>query len=268
MKGEFIGTDVFDAGEQVEETQPMNCLTTYNPDSAMGAHMSVLFNGVDFTGLNAAIENMASSSRDLLPEEKTMAVSIIDDWQRGVVNRLNDHDKSLKEFLNYFTGNTTIAPSNGYNNYYKAYGVTEEAVEEIAGATGKMHEFGAFKQAVSAIEEFRKTAPTRPEEDDDVPYSEYAVALKQYEVELVKYNLQIKKLDRNIKKAEVDMKAAIIVHPDFAAMVKKIKKYSRNVTKYAADCRNLTTVAKMNVTIGSKEARESLRTLLDFVVSL
>jgi hypothetical protein len=247
--------------------QNANSLAVIDKNSALGSQIGMLFNNIDFSGLNSAIAEMANSNKDMVPEEKQMAISIVKEWEKGVISRLNQHEADLKAFLGYFNSN-----SGSYNAYsrgaYGSFDASDEALLEIAAKTGTVKELEASLAARDALAEFKETRPEAPERDPDQSYREKTLAERQYDLELAKYNIDEGKLTRKAALADKAWRKAVMQNEDFKALVKKINAYTRSVTRYTQECKDKGQLAKLNITIGSEAMRQSLRSLLDFVVTI
>lgn len=222
-----------------------------------------IFKDVDFKGLSGAIETMAQNNKELAPEEKQMAIQIIDSWQSNVVERLNDHSNDMNGFIALFE----------VGNYNYHYGVTtfpEETLEAIAQKTGTLTLYQAWKAADAVYEEesLKLKDLERPVPDLETTYQEQLDAQKNYELEEAKLRIRIGKLRHTAERAEGEWKRTVKQDPGIKGLLAKAKSYTRNLNKYTRECESKGQLAKLNISISSEAIRNSLKELLEFAVTI
>lgn len=226
-----------------------------------------LFNDIDFNGLNNALDKMGDSSASLSIEEKNMAVGVILEWEGSVVKRLHEKNQEMSSFLSFFN----ITPTRYYGYGYGSnsiYEMDEDKMEGLAHNTNTINEYRAYAEAKAVLERFQQLRPSQPEEDEAVSYKDNFIALKDYEVAMLKYNIELKKLMKDVSTKERAWKDLLQENEGIKELIKKAKKFNKGLNGLIDQCKSKTQIAKLNISISSKDARVAIRELMDFTLKI
>ncbi|HLO11100.1 MAG TPA: hypothetical protein VK190_02465 [Pseudoneobacillus sp.] len=228
-----------------------------------------LFNDIDFNGLNNALDKIGDSSANLSLDEKNMAVGIVMEWEGSVIKRLYEKDREMSSFLNFF--NIATVRFYGYHGYHydnSVYGIDEDKMEALAQQTNTVNEFIQYINAKERLTKFQQTRPEQPEEDDSLSYQDNFMAVKNYEVAMLKYNIEEKKLIKNVAEKERAWKELLQENEGIKELIKKAKKFNKGLNKLIDQCKDKTQIARLNISISSKDARTAIRELMDFSLTI
>jgi phage anti-repressor protein len=238
--------------------------TTTSTAVALVTEMS-LFKDIDFSKLNSTIEALAENNQLLSGEEKALAVEVISDWTKGVIEKLEKNQMDMNSFLTFFDGQYR---NNHYNGRYYAAGIDKARELEIAELTKTMKLYEKYLIAQEVLEDLRMTLPMHPVENVDETKAEHVIRVKDYERESAIIGLDIKREERVSTLAYQAWKKAVNANPDIKTLIKKAKVYTSNIDNMYTECKNKGNLAKLNVTISSATVRASLKELLNFSVEL
>ena len=93
-----------------------------------------LFANIDAAGLNAAITDIANRQTNLTDKEKEFAVSVVNQWETGVVEQLSNENQKVLSFVQYV---------KNFSSYYNTlidnpeYDLPLASIIELAGAEDK-----------------------------------------------------------------------------------------------------------------------------------
>jgi hypothetical protein len=244
-------------------TEPQSETTAvalFSRNSAIGDCLSIVFDGVDFSGLNNAIEKIAEHSGDLDASARESAVNIVSEWENGVISKLDQHNSKLSEFVDCF------AAKRRFGSLYHL-SLPDEVLTDLAAATGTVTELTAYLTARTALQEHDVTTPEDPSkdiQDPDQTYAEKAEAEQNYNRDLTKHRLEGQRHQRTCNQAELAWKEALSQNSNFIAFVSKVTSYKRGMGKLTSQCQEKSQMARLNITIASPEIRKSLKDLINF----
>ncbi len=218
-----------------------------------------IFKDIDFSGLSAAIEAIGDHTGELEKDEKDFAIKIIGEWEDSVISRLNNHSQEMSQFVNFFSN----------NNYYGGGIFTDQRLEALADQSNTRMLYDAWQEAKEALNEHDLNAPESPWlEDPDLTYAEKQVAQQEYRVLNTKHGLATTRLTRKVNEAERTWKKAVNKDEGVKELIAKAQTYVRNVSKYSNECSDKSRLAKLNISIASKDVRASLKGLMDFAIGI
>lgn len=219
-----------------------------------------LFGDIDFNGLNNAIENMAEASGELDKEEKELACSIIDDWNESVVERLRRKEHEMNGLISFFD------PKSPHT--YIAGMDIEEFGPVLAEKTNTAELYEKYQASTKSLEDLRKEEPERPIKSESTSFEEDIKAQKEYEAKYSIYSLKRARLERERNKAIGEWKLAMNETETVKELIKSARKFTRGVNGMYQQAQDKSQLAKLNISISSSSARESLKELLTFTTKL
>ena len=211
-----------------------------------------LFKDIDFSGLNAVIDNIATYSHELQETEKELANDIIDEWQKSVIARLQERGNEMRRFLQFFEINECSDP------------LFIEIGEELAVKTGTE---SLFKNVMDAIKTYKATQSSKPEKpitDLETTLDTELTSTSSYKLETKKHEINLEKDRQLLRKAERKWKNELTEHDEVKALIQKATQYQRKLTTFRFDCEDKGQLAKLNVSISNQDVRNSLKELIEF----
>ncbi len=238
-----------------------------------------LFNDVDFRGLSSAISKLGEHSKELTPDEKNHACSIVKEWEGTIIARLNSKNNELCNFLYYFD-KKVVAHEQVYDRYRRngwsnasnhnisrertgSSVVTNEMEEKMAQETKLVPEFETY---VEAMEAYFDHLDARPERLTNIDTNTLEGIKEDSDNRLAgrKWELESKKFAHKANEANRRWKDALVKEPEIKDMINKAKSFNSQVNKLREDCRVKSQMARVNVYISSAETRKGIQELLRF----
>lgn len=222
--------------------------------------MPDIFKDIDFSALNNTITALGNSSKELSDKEKEFAVEAIGTWETSVINRINDKKKEANDFLLSLNVNaSTLCP----------YGMPSNEFEALIEATGLQALYEDYLNKVDIVDLHTTTCPMYPEIDElNTTLKEQLTLRKDYELAHQIYTKEHDKLKRDAYNAMVKLKVELNKDERVQELVKRLKKYEKNVSTFVNQCKEKSQLAKISVSIASEDVRESLKELMNFSISI
>lgn len=219
-----------------------------------------LFSDIDFQGISAAIEKIGQSNGSLTTEEKEMANAIVSDWQHGVVGKLHTKNNEMNDFIGFF--------EVGSHGRVVGADKLEDFGELLADKTRTVLEYDALVAILEVLEDHQQTRPEQPIEREDRTYKESLEEAEAYRLGVAKYDLTQTRLYREVYQAERAWKKLVKENKEVKELLKKARRYNKDLGKFTDLARDKAQIAKLNITVSDKVVRESLRELLDFSIDI
>lgn len=216
----------------------------------------LMFN-VDFQGLSAAITRLAEHNGELSDFEKSSALSIIDDWERGIISELRNKDKEYNAFVRCFSNQETY--------YFDS--ISEDLLEKIALTTETKELYDKYRDLVEYRTEFLITKPKRPQQSMSMTFEDYHKSLAQYQLEEANWGFASRKINDDINNTQRKWVETVSKHDYMKEALRVARSFKRNANKYIKLAEEKSRLAKLNVTISNSDIRESLKELLDFTIA-
>lgn len=226
--------------------------------------MKDLFGDVDFKELNKSIEVLAESSKELSDKEKEMAVTVVNEWEKDVVQRLHTRGQEMETLLDFFE------PSSGYGRRRSQVEALmgDEECEALAEKTGTLELWKEYKKVDDEIDDMEHNEPEAPIHDPDQTYEARVMSQKDFELQVAKHQIKQQRLEKKCIEAEHKWKRALAEVGLVSDMIIRARRYRRNLKKFTNDCSAKGRAAKLNISISSKATRDALRELLDFAIQI
>lgn len=224
--------------------------------------MDDLFKEVDFSGLNKVIDNIAEHN-EFTENEKQLANELIEQWNEDVISRLYTKNAEMGSFLEFL--DTSERRGGFYEHLRDDIDLIEDYGEILAEKTNTLSEFDEYMNARNVLEDHQQNRPEKNVFGLDTSISEKLEKEKNYELEMKKYEIQEVKLKREMYTLDRKWKKLINENKDVKKLVQQAKKFNKNLNKLVKESREKARLAKLNVSISSKESRKILRELLDFI---
>lgn len=227
--------------------------------------MPGLFVDFNFSDLNKSIETLASSGKDLTPEEKGSAVKIVEEWEGRVIERLRVHARDLEAFIEYLDPSTL---RHGY--WHRDFDLDKDQMLALAGQTGTIDSLQMYLDSRDRLEqhELAKPMDSSLTDDDTMSYEERITIRKDQEKEWALWELQKKRMERSSDLALYDWKKSMQENDDIKKLIAYARQYKRNLGKFTRECQDKSQLARLNISISSVDTREALKELLKFVTAI
>lgn len=250
-KKDVVLEEAKDMGTAVVVAGGKEIATAFFPD---------LFNDIDFNGLNNAIDKIGDSSHELSIEEKEMGVQIVEQWNNDVVTRLRakryEMDTLIK-FFNPMDSNTNL----GHLNLIDFGG-------ELAEKTVTKSEFGKVLSLEDELRNHELTRPEKPIKEETTTYEEDLRNKSKYEGDLAVWDLKRQRLQRQLNVSVGEWKRALNETQPIKELLTDARKYVRGAGKMESDAHNKGQMAKLSISISSKNARDAMKELMKFSESI
>lgn len=235
-------------------------LAAVNNNVATAPTINELFRDIDFSGIAQAIDNIGNHSGALTIEEKEHAKEIVNQWEHDVIKRLHDKSYEMRRFLEFFE------PSEG--GVISNRDMFEEIGEELAKRTNTTQEYQEVVKVWKEIQELRQQRPELPEEREDRTYKQKLEEEQNYKKEKALYELKLKQKSRELYLADKKWKEALKQNKDIDDLVKRARKFVKNLDKFQQMCHDKAQLAKLNIMVSNEDVRKSLRELLNFSATI
>lgn len=225
--------------------------------NAVAVIMPNLFQDINFTGLDTAIQALGNSSNQLSDNEKQNAVGIIDNWEKNVINRLELKQQDADRFL------STL------NVQDNAIYIETDELEAIVNAVGSgaIIAYDTMRAKKYDLDDVIADKPEKFIPDLDTTTEEKLTQDCAFELETQKYTIRVAKARNEAVRAIKNLKIELNKDPNITELASRLAKFKRNIRKFTLDCKEKSELAKINVTISSDDVRTALKELLDFSVS-
>lgn len=221
-----------------------------------------LFSSLDVAALNQAVEDIANRdpSQKFSNKEKNFALSIIDEWERGVVNQIRDeHDKVT----------TFVSLVKNFSREYKSLIDNPDYIEplrQLIAVAGLDDKLMIIKDAIDAVHfaEEEVTILDKNGIDDDITNTDLEKLTMLHNLEkdrLVKQNA-VNKAKRTLNRIVSEFGLELNKNEDVKAALNKLTSFSRALTKSKNECASKANSAKLAISIDDPALRTKLKALI------
>lgn len=250
-----IDAQVTDAGTETTETTTIAVVT---PTESI----TDLFSNIDMAALNAAVENIANRPDDkvMTDTEKTTAVSIIDEWERNVVQNIANESSRVKEFIR-----NVKDVSGNYKTLLSNPDFTEpfQKLIETAGLTDLAQEAGdAIAQYELESRELNLFTRNGDDTSSTATAAENLDARYKFEKELLVKKDAATKAERAMNRKISELNRALNANADVKAALSTLTAFDRRLTKCKSECAGKSQAAKLAIAIDDKDIRDRLNALI------
>lgn len=226
-----------------------------------------LFANINFQQLNSAIEDIANADKTLSEKEKEFAVSVIDKWEVGVVEQLENENEKVRSFVRYVKNFTQYYSTIIGNPEY------EEPISkliEIAGLSDKTADISDYLNEVNALKAELDSLENELElsRADDATVTKLERLEREYEaakecsIKREEYNKASRKLNRALS----EFTSALNKNENVQTALNKLTSFARILTKNKNECATKASSAKLAIAIDDKDLREKLNALISITV--
>jgi len=208
---------------------------------------------LNFEVLNTSIEKLGEAKK-LTDKEKEIGVSLLNDWQVNVLDKLDNKSADARKLRDFFKGN------------YVWFREEEEEImkSQIAKKTKTEKEYAVLEAAKKAEAEYERKSPKSPITNPNKSVIENDLEYGKYELEEAKWNIEMKKLKYSTSCAERKW----LVKMNKTAVVKNlllnIGDYLKQLSKYRTQVKDKAHLAKINIAISDDKVRTAIREMIDF----
>lgn len=246
---------------QTEAPVQQNAVAIVGAGAALGnMFMPDLFKDIDFNGLNAAIDKMGAASGELNEDDKDFARSIISEWNQSVVSRLNEKHGEMNYFISFFN------PDN--ESLQLGHLGIHEFGQDLADKTSTQTEFKAVLAARDELRNHEASRPDSPIKSETDTAEDTIRKQKTYEADLAIYRAKHERLIRQVAVATGKWKRALNQDSSVKDLMSNARKFTRESGKMRDTAKEKAQLAKLNISISSGTARESLKELLEFTQTI
>lgn len=221
-----------------------------------------LFSSLDVAALNQAVEDIANRdpSQKFSNKEKNFALSIIDEWERGVVNQIRDeHDKVT----------TFVSLVKNFSREYKSLIDNPDYIEplrQLIAVAGLDDKLMTIKDAMDAVHFAEEEVAILDKNgiDDDITNTDLEKLTMLHNLEkdrLVKQNA-VNKAKRTLNRIVSEFGLELNKNEDVKAALNKLTSFSRALTKSKNECASKANSAKLAISIDDPALRTKLKALI------
>lgn len=243
--------------------------TTKSSDTALAVvkktpslDVTQLFSSLDVAALNQAVEDIANRdpNQKFSNKEKNFALSIIDEWERGVVNQIRDeHDKVT----------TFVSLVKNFSREYKSLIDNPDYIEplrQLIAVAGLDDKLMTIKDAMDAVHFAEEEVAILDKNgiDDDITNTDLEKLTMLHNLEkdrLVKQNA-VNKAKRTLNRIVSEFGLELNKNEDVKAALNKLTSFSRALTKSKNECASKANSAKLAISIDDPALRTKLKALI------
>lgn len=217
-----------------------------------------LFKDIDFSGISKAIEKIGDANASLTADEKDMANKIVDQWQSDVVDRLRGRGREMNDFIGFF--------EVGSSGRVQGADKLDDIGEDLATKTNSVKEFEALQTLIEELMDLHETRPVEPSAHLEVNKTQKDILEEEnkYKLDKAVYDLNVRKQQREIFIAEKAWKKLLKQNKEVSELIKKAKKFNKEMGTFTNMCHDKAQIAKLNITVSNADVRSALKDLLNF----
>ena len=250
-----------------EHTKELSIVET----NKVAALMPNLFGDINVDSLDKQIDILGKSGRDMQPEEKQSALSLIHEWEGDVINRIRTHINDMKEFTKFLT---ECQFTNYQHENPACPGViTTKQSEALAAETKTVKQYTAMKEAYDKWFNIF-TGDDRPDEDNydvddpDITRNESLERGMKFKADTQAFHIKLSRLEREVYKTERTWKKDLNRDAETAELVQRVQKYSKEIGKIHDQCQIKGRLARTAIAINNEEVRKALHEMDDFISTI
>lgn len=256
--------------KQLEISAPIN--------EALANYSGTLISTESFNALSDIIEKISNNKEELTDGMRLAATKYADDWDKLVVERLDDRIEHLNALSDFFTQTRP--------HYYIIKGYTEDSVYNIrkvkllpaviamlrVGNNKQWHKFAdCLEDVVNSIEALNSEQLDMPQREDyfntdekSMGYDDKIIAQKQYELDIAKYHKVLNKKEMAIRVKFVDALKRMLHDDDIKQMLVNLREQRRKVHGAKSIVHEKSALVKLAINFGGTELLSALQELHDF----
>jgi hypothetical protein len=218
----------------------------------------LMLDGIDFGKLNGQVAALADHSGEMTPDEKKTAISIIGNWENGVIHRLRERADELDELISFIKHG-----ESGYGSRKKLYA----RLEKIATLTDTAELYTKWIELRDASE-CDIVDNDIDTDDPDLTGAQIVQLRAEAEVIRVKADIERRRLTFKAKQALIAWRKALVTKKETKEFFKQAGTVREKMNSLVHECTERSQAAKTNVAIASAAIREALKDLLNFQVKI
>lgn len=229
---------------------------------AENTDVTASFASIDMTELNAAIEGIANRQTKMSDEEKKYALEIVDDWNTGVVQAINDEHEKLNEFLNSVKDITRSYKTLMTNPDFA------EPMMKLVEAANLQDKITVINDAIAAAEDAENELQYINNEPLDIDLTlatkleELDARHKRSKEVLIAQNAA-NKAAREKDRLISEFNRAFNGNTDIKAAISSLTAFDRKLTRSVQACKTKANQAKLAIAIDDASLREKLSALIN-----
>lgn len=238
--------------------------TDLAPATATPEDVSNCFLSLDVKELNDAVQKIADRDQNISmsADEKTYAMSVIDAWDKSVVEQITDESNKLRNFVNSISGFKSY-----WRNFLVKSDMTEpfEKILAVAGLEDKAAALGALVSE-SDLAQDKYDEVCRDEPDIDVMTAtepQRIDAMARHQIEVMKAKSDRDAALRKLNRAIADFSRDLYSNDKVKAAITMLGSLDRKLASQKRKVQQLSQSAKLAVAIDSPEMRTMLSSLIN-----
>lgn len=256
-----------------------------NTNNAIALIVGNSMNQESFNALDNILDNIGKFSGDVDSATRQHGLDYINQWERLVINRINDKQRTLNDAVEYFN----VTSVNNLVNCYcsrpdvllkelydiissKMYLNVIKNVADCDGDTAKGYA-SKFEEHINEAEEFFDwVSENRPVKEfidkvNSTP-AELTAAVLKHDLEKEKFGSKMNANATKILKHILTTVHKVNIEPNVKRFIKEVKKQTEAIKNIRSVAEEKASIAKMNMVIPNTDLRKCLRELSDFQKNL
>lgn len=256
-----------------------------NTNNAIALIVGDSMNQESFNALDNILDNIGKFSGDVDDTTRQYGLDYIDQWEKLVINKINDKQYVLKDAIRYFDLQSVDKLIDLYGSrpnvlLKEVYGIISSkmylsVINNVADGDGETVKdyTGKFEEYIDGIEEFfdwvSENRPTKEYMDkaNSTP-AELTAATLKHDLETEKFNSKINLKSTKILRYVFSTMRKVNSEPNVKKFIKEAKKQASAINNIKSVASEKASIAKMNMIIPNTDLRKCLRELSDFQKNL
>lgn len=236
-----------------------NALVTQMKSGALN-----LFKEVDFGTLNQAIDTLGNNSQHLTDGEKDNALDILNTWENGVVEKLEQRIHDIENVVKFVDQQYKIS------NYHYNVSIDEKKMEEIARISETNEQYQEYIQSKDKLSELRHEKPLEFHKNDysDRTMNDIADLQIEHETEMLRYNNKLRRAEKDEERALRQWKISISRSKIFKDFINVLKDHVSKLKNYKVEAKDKSSLAKLSISIPNADIREAIKGMVNFTRSI
>jgi len=212
-----------------------------------------MFVDMDFDTLNGAIEQLGTFSGKLTDKEKELAVNILTDWEKNVIDKVSVKKRELKDVISFVKG-----------GYLYDTEFTFKISTKLAEVSNTEDLFNIYIENKQKLIEFEQEIPVKPLHNPSLTEFENDEIYRDYVFELTKSNATIKLFKYNMTLSHRQWFNKMKKSQEVITITGEMDAYLVKLTKYNTECKDKSQLAKVNISIANEDVRNSIKEIINF----
>lgn len=256
-----------------------------NTNNAIALIVGDSINQESFNALDNILDNIGKFSGDVDDATRQHGLDYIDQWEKLVIDRINDKQYTLKEVTEYFDIPSIDILIDRYGSrpnilLKEIYEIISSkmylnVINNVADGDGETVKdyTGKFEEYIDGVEEFFDwVSENRPAKEfmdkvNSTP-AELTAATLKHDLEVEKFNAKMNTKATKILRYIFSAMRKVNSEPNVKKFVKEAKKQVNMINNIKSVAKEKASIAKMNMIIPNTDLRKCLRELSDFQKSL